>query len=405
MNSERSILHIDLDTFFVSCERLLNPSLVGKPIIIGGITGRGVVSSASYEARAFGVYGGMSMQLAKMVCPDAVVIKGNSGTYHRFSTIITEIIKEESPVYEKASFDEFYVDLTGMDRFFGTFKWATHLRDRIIKEVHMPLSFGLSINKTVSKVGTNSSKPNGYAHIMPGKEKSFLAPLPVSAIPGVGNETAELLRRMGAKRIKTVQEMPLKFMRSLLGELGINIWKKCNGIDATPIRPYYERKSIGIERTFEQDTIDIEKMGSLVIAMAENLAFQLRNGNKLTSCVIVRIRYADLSTHTKQKRVPFTAADSTLIETAKDLFNKLYDRRLLIRLIGVRFAKLVEGGHQISFLNETEELANLYQAMDHVRNRFGQDAVKRVIAMGSRGIGRHNPFDGEPPVIPAHRRA
>ncbi|MBV6648045.1 MAG: DNA polymerase IV [Cyclobacteriaceae bacterium] len=401
----RTILHLDLDTFFVSCERLLNPNLNSIPVIIGGITGRGTVASCSYEARQFGVHSNMPMKLAKTLCPDAVIIRGNSGFYGKFSRIVSDIIKEEAPSFEKASFDEFYIDLTGMDKFFGSLQWAKELKERIIKESGLPLSIGMSINKTVSKVGTNQAKPDGFLQVEYGTEKDFLSPLSVMEIPGVGKETFYKLREMGVWKVKTIQEMPKKFMRSSFGEHGLSIWNKCNAIDPSPIIQYHERKSIGLERTFERDTIDIKKMTSLMIAMAENLALQLRNGNKLTSIVTVRIRYADLSVFSKQKRVDYTSNDHVLIEVVKELFQRLYERRLRIRLIGVRYAGLVGGGHQINLLDDTEEMCNLYQAMDRMRNKYGQDAVKRAIAVGSNHIGRLNPFNGEPPHIPAHRRA
>ncbi len=401
----RTIIHLDLDTFFVSCERLLNPELIGKPVIIGGTSGRGVVSTCSYEARRFGIHGNMPMRLAKDLCPEAVVIRGNSGIYGRFSKAVTEIIKEESPMYEKASFDEFYIDMTGMDKFFGTLKWAQELRKRIIKEVQLPISMGISVNKAVAKVGTGQAKPNGFLNIEKGTEKEFLKPLSLREIPGVGPETFYKLRDMGAQYVKTVQDMPKRLMHASFGENGITIWNRCQGLDSTPVVQYHERKSIGLERSFEKDTIDVNKIRSMVIAMAENLAMQLRNGNRLTSIVTVRIRYADLTVFSKQKRITFTSNDHILIEVAKDLFERLYERRLLIRLIGVRYSGLVQGGHQISLLDDTEEMCNLYQAMDHIRNRFGQDAVKRAIAMGSNHIGHLNPFNGEPPWIPAHRRA
>lgn len=401
----RSIIHLDLDTFFVSCERLLNPKLVGKPVLIGGTSGRGVVASCSYEARRFGIHSAMPMRMARELCPEAIIIRGDSGIYSKYSEMVTDIIKEESPVYEKSSVDEFYIDMTGMDRFFGSYKWATELRETIIKETGLPLSFGLSINKTVSKVSTNEAKPNGYLRIPAGEEKPFLAPLPVQKIPMIGDKTTQLLRDMGVEKVKTVQLMPVEMLQAVLGLNGLALWKKCQGIDSAPVVPYTERKSISIERTFEHDTIDVNKLSSILIAMAENLAFQLRNGTKLTSCVTVKIRYADFNTYSKQRRIPYTACDRTLINTTKDLFKSLYEKRLLVRLIGVRYSHLVAGGHQINFLEDTEELCNLYQAMDAMRLRYGQDAVKRVVAMGSKAIGRVNPFNGQPPMIPAHRRA
>jgi DNA polymerase-4 len=402
----KSIVHIDLDTFFISCERLLDSRLIGKPVLVGGVTDRGVVASCSYEARAFGVHSAMPMKMARQLCPEAVVIRGNSGIYSKQSDIVTEIIKEEAPLFEKSSIDEFYIDATGMDRFFGCYKWSQELRTRIIKETGLPISFALSTSKTVAKVGTGEAKPNNHKEIPKDQEKPFLAPLSIKKIPMVGDQTYRMLRSMGVEKVRTVQEMPVELMERVMGKPGITLWKKTQGVDNTPVIPYHERKSISIERTFERDTTNMVKLKSIIKAMAENLAYQLRNGDKLTSCVTVKIRYSDFQTHTKQRRIPYTSADHTIIRTVEELFDQLYDRRVLIRLVGVRFSHLVGGGYQINLFEDSEELINLYQAMDKMRNRYGQDAVKRAVAMGSKGIGRNgNPFNGQPIVIPAHRRA
>jgi DNA polymerase-4 len=401
----RSIIHIDLDTFFISCERLLEPKLIGKPVLVGGVTGRGVVSACSYEARAFGIHSAMPMKMARQLCPEAFVIRGNSSIYSKQSNLVTEIIKEESPLFEKSSIDEFYIDTTGMDRFFGCYKWGQELLNRIMKETNLPISFALSTSKTVAKVGTGEAKPNNYKEIPRDAEMSFLAPLSVKKIPQVGDQTYRLLRSMGLEKVKTVQEMPMELMERVMGKAGINLWKRTHAIDDTPVIPFHERKSISIERTFEHDTTDMVKLKSIIKSMAENLAYQLRNGDKLTACISVRIRYSDFQTHSKQSSIPYTSADHTILKTVEELFDRLYERRVLIRLIGVRFSNLVGGGYQINLFDDSEEIINLYQAMDNMRNRYGQDAVKRAVSMGSKGIGRNNPFDGQPPVIPAHRRA
>lgn len=383
----------------------MNPQLIGKPVLIGGVTSRGVVASCSYEARRFGISSAMPMRMAQQLCPEAIVIRGDSGLYSKYSHLVTEIIREHAPLYEKSSIDEFYLDLTGMDHFFGCYKWATELRERIHIETGLPLSMGLSVNKTVSKVGTNEAKPNGHIQVIAGQERNFLSPLSLLKIPSVGEKTFAVLREMGLEKVRTVQNMPKDLLQALLGLPGANLWNKCQGLDQTPVVPYTERKSISIERTFEQDTIDVHKMRSILLAMAENLAFQLRNGVKLTSCVTVKLRYADMNVYSKQKRIPYTACDKTLIGLTRELFQSLYDRRLRVRLVGVRYSHLVCGGQQINFLTDTEQQCKLYQAMDMLRKRYGQDAVKRAAAMGSRAIGRINPFNGEPPIIPAHRRA
>ncbi len=401
----RHIVHLDLDTFFVSCERLLDRRLKQLPVLIGGTGDRGVVASCSYETRQYGVHSGMPMKMARILCPDAVVIRGNSGVYSKFSDMVTDIIKEKSPLFEKSSIDEFYIDVTGMDKFYGCYDWAKELRSKIIKETMLPISFGLSVNKTVSKVGTTEAKPNNFIKIPDGEEKSFLAPLSVKKIPMVGTQTYQLLRSMGIEKVKTVQEMPVELMESVLGKNGISLWKKAQGIDNTPVIAWSERKSISMERTFEQDSTDVAKMKSILISMAENLAFQLRNGNKLTACVTIKIRYSDFQTYSKQRIIPYTSLDSTLIQTTVDLFEQLYQRRILIRLIGVRFSNLIGGTYQMRLFEDSEKLIRLYQSMDYVRKRFGDQAVKRAVTLGVKSIGGgHNPFNGQPPVIPAHRR-
>ena len=403
MNANRSIVHMDLDTFFVSCERLLDSSLNGKPVLIGGTSDRGVVASCSYEARKFGIHSAMPMRMARQLCPEAIILRGNSGIYTKFSQNVTDVIKESVPLYEKTSVDEFYIDLTGMDKFFGCHKLASELRQRIIKETGLPISFGLSMNKTVSKIATGEAKPNNEIRILSGTEKPFLAPLSVKKIPMVGSATYKALCDLGVKRIKTVQDMPMELMHKVLGKNGLSIWKKANGIDNSPVIQYYERKSISTERTFGQDTTNVHKLKGLVIAMAENLAYQLRRGNKLTACVTFKIRYSDFQTYTQQKRIPYSAMDHNIIPVVLDLFNKLYNRRLLVRLIGVRFSHLVEGGHQINLFEDNKIQLNLAQAIDKMRERYGDRAVISAAGMEAKTISRWNPFNGEPPPLLANR--
>ena len=394
---------MDLDTFFVSCERLIDSRLNGRPVLIGGTSDRGVVASCSYEARRFGIHSAMPMRMAKQLCPEAVILRGNSGTYTKFSKLVTDIIKEKVPLYEKASIDEFYIDLTGMDRFFGCQKLASELRTKIIRESGLPISLGLSMNKTVSKIATGEAKPNNEISIISGTEKLFLAPLSVKKIPMVGDKTYRALCDLGVKRIKTIQEMPIELMENVFGKNGIAIWKKANGIDNSPVIPYHERKSISTERTFDKDTIDVKKLEGIMTAMAENLVFQLRRGNKLTACITVKLRYSDFQTYTLQKKIPYSASDHTIIPMVLELYRKLYSRRVLVRLIGVRFSHLVEGAHQIS-LFEDPIILDLYKAMDNIRNLYGDRAIMRASGMNAKSISRWNPFNGEPPPLLANRR-
>ena len=402
---DRSIVHIDLDSFFVSCERRADSRLNGRPVIIGGTSSRGVVASCSYEARAFGVHAAMPMRTARQLCPEAILLNGNASTYSKFSKEVTDIIKEESPIYEKSSIDEFYIDATGMDRFYGCYKWSQELRTKIIRETGLPISFALSTNKTVAKVGTGEAKPNNHKQISKGFEIPFLAPLSIRKIPSVGLETYKSLREMGVKKVAHVQAMPIELMQNLMGKNGSSIWKKCNGIDNSPIIPYNERKSISLERTFQKDTIDMEKLKNIFIAMGESISYALRKGDKLTSCITVKIRYSDFRTTSKQLRIAYTAADDIIIDTIQSLFMSLYERRIMIRLIGVRASSLVGGGYQINLFDDTEKKIALYQAMDSMRNRYGHKAVMRAVSLKSNVAVMGNPFNGEPPVIPAHRRA
>lgn len=401
----KTILHLDLDTFFVSVERLLNPELKNKPLLVGGVSDRGVVAACSYETRGYGIHSGMPMKMARELCPEARVIRGNAGTYSKHSDVVTDIIKEDVPLFEKSSIDEFYADLSGMDRFFGCYKYATELRQRIIRETGLPISFGLSVNKVVSKVATNEAKPNDQIKIDAGFEKPFLAPLSIKKIPMVGDKTYQTLRNLGIRQVKTVQEMPMDIMQRVLGAQGKVIWKRANGVDNSPVIPFSERKSISNERTFDKDTIDVHRLKGILIAMTENLAYQLRRGEKLTACVTVKIRYADFNTYSKQMRIPYTSADHLLIPKILGLFKALYNKRMLVRLIGVRFSHLVSGNYQINLFEDTEEALNLYQAMDHIRNRYGDRSVIRASTMGAKTIGRmHNPFNGQPPIVLAHRK-
>ncbi len=402
--SEHSILHMDLDTFFVSVERLLDSRLEGKPILIGGTSDRGVVASCSYEARKFGIHSAMPMKMARQLCPEAVVIRGNSVTYSKYSHLVTEVIRESVPLFEKSSIDEFYADLSGMDRFFGTYRFASELRQRIMRETGLPISWGLSTNKTVSKVATGEAKPNNQLHVEAGAEKPFLAPLSVRKIPMVGGKTYQMLRNLGVQQILTLQQMPVEMMEKVFGKNGIQIWNKANGVDPSPVIPFHERKSISTERTFDRDTIDVAKLRGILTAMAENLAFQLRRGQKVTGNVSVRIRYSDFNTHSLQKKIPYTSADHQLIPMVLELFEKLYDRRLLVRLVGVRYSDLVHGSYQINLFDDTEEHIRLYQAMDAIRARYGDRAVLRASGIDARTIGRSNPFSGEPPPLLANRR-
>lgn len=374
---ERHIVHLDLDSFFVSVERLHNKALTGKPIIIGGTSDRGVVSSCSYEARSFGVSSGMPMKTALRLCGDAMVIRGDMDLYTKHSREVTDIIAEKSPLFEKASIDEHYIDISGMDKFFGCLKWSKELRQTIIKNTGLPISFGLSINKTVSKIATSESKPNGELFVPQEQVIPFLSPLSISKIPMIGDKTFRLLREMGITSIESLRNVPMELMQKVMGKSGIAIWKKANGIDPTPVQPYHERQSIGSETTFENDTIDVIYIKRLIAVMVEKLTFQLRKKKKLTSCITIKIRYSNFDTHTMQRKIQYTSFDHIITPFAVELFEKLYQRRMLIRLVGVKLSGLVNGVQQLDMFSDTSEMTNLYSALDNIRLKYGIKSIQR----------------------------
>ncbi len=379
---DRNIIHLDLDAFFVAVECKKHKELKGKPLIIGGQSRRGVVAACSYEARRFGVHSAMPMYLAMQLCPDALVISGDMEAYSKNSHLVTEIIADSVPMFEKSSIDEFYIDASGMDKFFGAFKWAKELRKKIIDNSGLPISLGMSVNKLVSKVTTNEFKPDAEKQIPAGEEKEFLAPLAVEKIPMIGKQTSAFLYDMGVRTVATLREMPLKFLVSAFGKNGISLWNKAHGIDDSPVVPYSEQKSISTECTFENDTIDVKKLKSILIAMVEKVAFQLREQKKLTSCITVKIRYANFDTETKQIQIPYTSSDHVLLHTVTQLFDKLYNRRMLIRLVGVRLSGLVHGNHQISLFDDTAEGVRLYEAIDKIKHKHGSEKLVRATTIG-----------------------
>lgn len=388
---ERSVVHCDLDTFFVSVERLLNSQLVGKPVLIGGASDRGVVASCSYEARRFGIHSAMPMRLALRLCPEAIVVKGDHDLYSQYSNTVTQVIEDCTPVVEKASIDEHYLDVSGMDRFFGCWQWSRELRQRIIKETGLPISFGLSVNKTVSKIATGQAKPCGELHVNGGTERPFLAPLSIRKIPMVGQKSYTLLRNMGISKIGTLQQMEVFTMQRVLGENGVHIWKKANGLDDSPVLPFREQKSMSKETTFQQDTIDMEILRRTLIGMVDTLAFDLRSEQKLTSCITLKIRYSNFDTHTKQVQIGYTNSDRVLTEKVMSLFKKLYSRRMLIRLIGIKFSGLIYGAYQTDLFNDSTEDVNLMQAMDKIRKRYGAEYIMKAICAPVPGKKEEGP--------------
>ncbi|MEO6453606.1 MAG: DNA polymerase IV, partial [Ginsengibacter sp.] len=305
-NNQHIIAHFDLDSFFVSVEILNDPSLKGKPVIVGG-SERGVVAACSYEARKFGIHSAMPSSKAKQLCPQAIFVSGTRGEYGKYSRWVTDIIASKAPLFEKASVDEFYLDLTGMDKFFDPLQWTIDLRQQIINETKLPISFGLANNKMVAKMATNEAKPNGFLQVLFGREKEFLAPLSVDKIPGVGEHTHQVLKNMGINIIGDIHKHTYDELQKKLGKWGIDLWNKAQGIHTSKISAYHEAKSISTENTFEENILDIKRLMGELVRMTEKIAYELRNDEKFAGCIAVKIRYPNFETTSRQTTIPFTA--------------------------------------------------------------------------------------------------
>lgn len=388
---KRYIVHIDLDSFFVSVERKFNPELIGKPVIIGGSAERGVVASCSYEARAYGVHSAMPTRKALQLCPHAIVLRGSHGRYGEASREVTKIIDETVPLYQKTSVDEFYIDLTGTDKYHDPYKIAGDLRQRIMRETGLPISFGMASGKTVAKMATNQAKPNGQLFVPHGTEKEFLAPLPIGKIPGLGESARTKLFSYGIEKIGDLQRCQPKFLQSIFGKWGIALWEKAQGIDNGEIIHYSDRKSISTECTFHHDVSDPKTLETTIISMTEELAFKLRKENKLASCLAIKVRYANFETHTQQEKIALTAAEHILIPGIKNLLKRAWNQHRPIRLIGVRLSNLATGSYQINLFEDNEERIKLYQAMDTINFRFGEKTICRAAGM-EVGTRNFNPF-------------
>ncbi len=376
--SDRIIAHFDLDSFFVSVEVLNNPSLKGKPVMVGGHSERGVVAACNYEARKFGIHSAMPMKKAMQLCPQAIVVGGSRGEYSRYSRWVTEIIAAEAPSFEKASIDEFYIDLTGMDKYFNAFDWAKQLRQKIIDTTQLPISFGLASNKMVAKMATNAAKPNGFLWIPMGKETEFLDPMKVNNIPGVGDTTYRSFLQIGIETIRELREAKPDMLERYMGNNGLELWHKAHGRHDGAVLAYHETKSVSTENTFEENKTDLNFLQNELVRMTEKIAYELRKENKLAGCISVKIRYPDFETTSRQTTIPYTFYDDELIPQAKDLFKKLYRKGQPIRLLGVRLSELTSEAVQTNLFADKERKADLYKAIDAVKNRFGKTALTKA---------------------------
>lgn len=346
--------------------------------MVGGHSGRGVVAACNYEARKFGIHSAMPMSTAMKLCPHATIVSGTRGEYSRFSRWVTEIIAAEAPLFEKASIDEFYLDLTGMDKYYNAFEWTKHLREKIIETTQLPISFGLASNKMIAKMATNEAKPNGFLWVPYGKEIDFLDKLKVDAIPGVGAQTFRTLMQAGIETIKELREAKIEMLERYAGNYGAELWHKAHGRHEGIVHQYHEAKSVSTENTFEENKTDISFLMNELVRMTEKIAFELRQDNKLAGCIAVKIRYPNFETTSRQVAIPYTFYDDELIPLAKDLFNKLYRKGQPVRLLGVRLSELTGEAVQTNLFNDTTKKISLYKAIDDVKNRFGKGFLTKA---------------------------
>ena len=380
----RHIAHFDLDSFFVAVEIVNNPSLKGKAIIVGGTSDRGVVSTCSYEARKFGVHSAMPMRTAMKLCPHAILLQGTRGQYSKYSRWVTDIIASKVPLFEKASIDEFYCDLTGMDKFFNVSQYTRELREQIIKETGLPISCGLSSAKFISKIATNEAKPNGFLEIPHGKEKEFLWPLKIEKINGVGKQTEQQLKNFGIYTIEDIARTPVEILEKYVGAWGHSLWQKAQGIGSADVETDWEQKSMSRENTFHENISDTNLLYSELVRLTEQNAYDLRSDEKLTGCVTVKIRYPDFETVSRQETVDYTSLDDQLIAKVKDLFNKLYRKDQPVRLLGIRFSQLIPFTMQMNLFNNNEEKLNLYKAVDNIKDRFGGKSILKAVTVKNK---------------------
>jgi DNA polymerase-4 len=345
---------------------------------VGGSKDRGVVTTCSYEARKFGVRSAMPMKQAMKLCPHAIIVRGTRGEYSKYSRMVTDIIAAKAPLFEKASIDEFYIDLTGMDKFFDPYQWTIDLRNEIIEKTGLPISFGLATNKMVAKIATDEAKPNGYLFVQPGMEKIFLAPLSVNKFSGVGEHTFERLKEMGLFTIQQLSETPIEILEKKLGKYGADLWRKSQGIHHGEVHPYHEAKSISTENTFEENKSDLNFLLSELVRMTEKVAYELRKDEKLTGCIAVKIRYPDFETTSRQTSIDYTFRDDELIPQAIDLFHKLYRNGEPVRLLGVRLSELTNEATQGSLFDDAEKKTKLYEAIDAVKDKFGKALLQKA---------------------------
>lgn len=379
----RRIIHIDLDAFFASVEELLDPTIAGQPIIVGGDpAGRGVVSSASYAARAFGVRSAMPMSQALRLCPQAVVRRGRHREYGRYSRAVMAILEGYTPLVEQVSIDEAFLDVTGCERLWGPAEEiARSLQRRILESVRLPSSVGVATSKLVAKIASGLGKPKGFVAVPPGEEAAFLAPLPVEALWGVGAVAARRLHDLGLHTIGDLAAVPRKTLIYAFGSQGETLHEHAHGIDHRPVVTEAPRRSLSHERTFARDVADLAELEKWLLDSSEEVAGRLRRHRLQGRVVGLKLRYGDFTTVTRQTSLERpTDLASTIHQRARDLLRRTWRVGWGVRLIGVSVAGLVEEpAYQLGLFDDEEgRWVRLAQALDRIRSRYGAHAIRRA---------------------------
>ena len=386
----RCIFHIDLDAFFVSVEQVLNPELKGKPVIVGGDPERrGVVASASYEARSFGIRSGMPSSKVRRLCPQAIFIRSNFSLYKDASAKFMEILGDFSPHIEPLGFDEAYLDVTGYEEPYGSpQKLALAIKERIHKELKITASVGIASCKVVAKITSDLCKPDGLLEIVPGEEQTFLNPLPIGKLPGVGKKTEQALKEIGITTIGALASLPLDTIERRLGTTGAVLHSYAMGIDEREVESPGEAKSISQELTFARDTLDQNFLEANLHNLCQEVCQDLRIQNKKARCVAIKLRYTDFRTITRQVTLK-EASDGTQVvfATAQQLLRKtLAKQEKPIRLIGIRISSLIGEEKQLPMFNsETGKPERLDKAVDKIRSKYGPTAIKTGNGIFSEG--------------------
>ena len=375
----RTILHLDLDAFFVSVERILDPKLNGKPVIVGGDPkyGRGVVAACSYEARAFGLHSAMPIRTAYKLCPHGIYLHGHGDEYTRLSKAVRNILEQYAPLVEPASIDEFYLDMTGTQKMYGSmFGFATRLQKEIWDKLSLPISIGIGSNKTIAKIGSDCMKPTGITYIVPGMEKEFLSPMVIETIPGVGKVMKQSLNDRGIYKIGDITKLPSDYFGIAFGKYGIDLWRKANGEGTEYLTRERTRKSISRETTFGKDVTNEEELKNTLFYLTGKVCQSLRDKEWEASTIDIKLRYTDFQTLTRAKTIKPTDDDKIIFETAWELMKKARTRRVAVRLIGM-------GLTNFSPLNEQEYLFEDYEmkrkkmlrGVTRIRDKFGYNSI------------------------------